>query len=83
MKDILLFVVEGYNRYSIAALAGIVDQEAPDLAQTFHQERHDLAATVQRLAQTHRQVFVAFSFMSPQLPQIAPLVEGLAAGKVA
>lgn len=78
MQDMLLFVVEGYNRYSIAALSGIIDQELPDLPQAFHQERHDLAAAVERLARQQRQVFVAFSFMSPQLPQIGPLVAGLA-----
>lgn len=78
MTDCVLFVVEGYNRYSIAALAGLLDQELPAVVQQFHQERHGLAERVAQLSRQHGQVIVAFSFMSPQLPQIVPRLEGLA-----
>jgi radical SAM superfamily enzyme YgiQ (UPF0313 family) len=79
MANSVLFVQEGYNRYSIAALSGLLDQELPALAQHFHQERHDLPARVQYLSARYEQLIVAFSFMSPQLPQIRPAIESLAA----
>ena len=78
MTDCVLFVIEGYNRYSIAALAGLLDQELPAVVQQFHQERRGLAERVQQLSRQHGQVIVAFSFMSPQLPQILPRLETLA-----
>jgi len=77
MNDLLIFVMEGYNRYSIAALAGILDQERPDLRLEFWQGRADLGERVRQAATHHRHVVVAFSFMSPQLPQILPVLEGL------
>ena len=75
--DLLIFVLEGYNRYSIAALAGILDQERPDLRLEFWQGRADLGERLRHMATRRRQIVLAFSFMSPQLPQILPVLEGL------
>jgi B12-binding domain/radical SAM domain protein len=77
MNDLLIFVMEGYNRYSIAALAGILDQERADLRLEFWQGRADLGERVRQVATRYRRVVLAFSFMSPQLPQILPVLEGL------
>ncbi len=77
MNDLLVFILEGYNRYSIAALAGILNQELPELPLVFLQGRSNLKGRLQELAGQHRQVVVAFSFMSPQLPQIVPILENL------
>ncbi len=75
-KDLVVFVVEGYNRYSIAALAGILDQEMVELPVAFVQSR-ELRARLDELARQHRRVVLAFSFMSPQLPQLMPLLLAL------
>lgn len=75
--DLLVFVLEGYNRYSVATLAGLLDQELPELPVEFIQARADLGAKVHLLAKQHRRLFLAVSFMSPQLPQIQPVIEGL------
>ncbi len=72
-NDMVVFVVEGYNRYSIAALAGILDQELPELPVTFVQSRV-LPEQIEELARQHRRVVLAFSFMSPQLPQLLPIL---------
>lgn len=77
MNDLLIFVLEGYNRYSIAALAGILDQERPSLRLEFWQGRADLAGRVRQAATCCQRVVLAFSFMSPQLPQILPALESL------
>lgn len=77
MDDLLIFVLEGYNRYSVAALAGILDQAKPDLELQFWQGRTDLGQRVRHVASLHRRVVVAFSFMSPQLPQILPVLADL------
>jgi B12-binding domain/radical SAM domain protein len=77
MNDLLIFVLEGYNRYSIAALAGILEQERPGLELQFWQGRADLGQRVRQIASQHRRVVLAFSFMSPQLPQILPILQGL------
>ncbi len=77
MADLLIFVLEGYNRYSIAALAGILDQARPNLELQFWQGRADLGARVRQVAAQYRRVVLAFSFMSPQLPQILPVLDGL------
>jgi B12-binding domain/radical SAM domain protein len=76
-NDLLVFVVEGYNRYSIAALAGILEQELPELPVAILPGKPDLAQQIRRLALQHRQLIVAFSFMTPQLPRILPMLEGL------
>ncbi len=75
--DLVAFVIEGYNRYSIAALAGLLDQEMPDLPLAFLQGRPRLGDEVRALAARHRRVVLAFSFMTPQLPQILPALESL------
>lgn len=77
-QDLVVFVVEGYNRYSIAALAGILDQGLPQLPVAFVQSR-ELLARLDELARQHRRVVLAFSFMSPQLPQLMPLLVSLEA----
>ena len=77
MTDVLLFVVEGYNRYSIAALAGVVDQELADLPVTFVQGSSRLGDEVRRLAKQHRVVIAAFSFMTPQVPQLLSILDSL------
>ena len=77
-NDMVVFVVEGYNRYSIAALAGILDQELPELPVTFAQSRV-LPEQIEELARQHRRVVLAFSFMSPQLPQLLPILVELRA----
>lgn len=77
MDNLLVFVLEGYNRYSIAALAGILDQALPDLRMEFWQGRADLGDRVRQVATQHRKVVLAFSFMSPQLPQTLPLLASL------
>lgn len=77
MNDLVVFVLEGYNRYSIAALAGILDQARPNLELQFWQGRADLGQRVRQIATQYRQVILAFSFMSPQLPQILPVLAGL------
>jgi B12-binding domain/radical SAM domain protein len=77
MNDLVIFVIEGYNRYSVAALAGILDQERPNLQLEFWQGRANLGDRVRQVATQHRRVVLAFSFMSPQLIQILPLLEGL------
>lgn len=77
MSDLLIFVLEGYNRYSVATLAGLMEQEMPDLPVEFLQGRADLGGKVRQLAEQYRRVAVAFSFMSPQLPQIQPVIESL------
>jgi B12-binding domain/radical SAM domain protein len=76
-QDLLAFVIEGYNRYSIAALAGIVEQELPGLPLTFLNGRPELAHDIRRLALKRRHLIVAFSFMTPQLPRIAPMLAAL------
>ena len=77
MNDLLVFVTEGYNRYSVAALAGVLDQEMPDLPVAFLADKPELGDRVRKLASQHRQVVVAYSFMSPQLPGMMPTLEGL------
>ncbi|MFQ5344317.1 MAG: TIGR04013 family B12-binding domain/radical SAM domain-containing protein, partial [Anaerolineae bacterium] len=77
MKDLVVFVIEGYNRYSIAALAGLLDQEMPDLPLAFLQNRPRLGREVRELAEGHRRVVLAFSFMTPQLPEILTALENL------
>lgn len=77
MNNLLIFVLEGYNRYSIAALAGILDQEQPGLQLEFWQGRAGLGDRVRWAAARHDRVVLAFSFMSPQLSQIVPVLEGL------
>lgn len=69
-SNAVIFVLEGYNRYSIAALAGILDQEMPDLSLHFLQGGPKLGEKVRELAARYRQVAMAFSFMTPQLPQV-------------
>ena len=59
-NDMVVFVVEGYNRYSIAALAGILDQELPELPVKFVQSRV-LPEQIEELARQHRRVVLAFS----------------------
>jgi len=76
-NDLLVFVVEGYNRYSIAALAGILGQELPELPVTFLPGKPELGQQIRRLALGRRHLIVAFSFMTPQLPRILPMLEGL------
>lgn len=39
MTDQVAFIIEGYNRYSIAALAGLLEQELPHLPVVFLQSR--------------------------------------------
>jgi B12-binding domain/radical SAM domain protein len=75
--SLVIFVIEGFNRYSVAALAGILDQEMPDLPLAFLQNRPRLGQEVRELATHHRQVVLAFSFMTPQLPQILTALENL------
>ncbi len=74
MNDLVVFILEGYNRYSVAALAGILDQELPQLPVMFLQSRVDLRGQLEKLARQHRRVVAAFSFMSPQLPQLLPIL---------
>ncbi len=77
MDDLLIFVIEGYNRYSVAALTGILDQEIPELPVTFLQGRANLGDQIRQLASKQRRVVVAFSFMTPQLPRIIPVIENM------
>jgi B12-binding domain/radical SAM domain protein len=80
MNDLLTFVVEGYNRYSIAALAGVVHQELPQLPVAFIEGKKDpgkVADQVRALARQQRRVILAWSFMSPQLPRILPMLAAL------
>jgi B12-binding domain/radical SAM domain protein len=77
MNDLLIFVTEGYNRYSIAVLAGALDQELPELPLAFWPGKPDLSDRVRQAAAKHRRVVVAYSFMSPQLPGMMPTLEGL------
>jgi hypothetical protein len=78
MNDLLTFVVEGYNRYSIAALAGVVCQELPQLPVAFIEGKKDpakVADQVRALARQQQRVILAWSFMSPQLPRIMPMLD--------
>ena len=75
--NLVAFVIEGYNRYSIAALAGILDQELPYLRLAFLQGGTGLGQQVRELAAHHRRVVLAFSFMTPQFPKVIATLEGL------
>jgi B12-binding domain/radical SAM domain protein len=77
VDDLLIFVMEGYNRYSVAALAGIIEQELPNLSVAFLQTRSGWDSQVRKLAAQHRRIVLAFSFMTPQLPEILPALEAL------
>ncbi|MEM7032021.1 MAG: TIGR04013 family B12-binding domain/radical SAM domain-containing protein [Chloroflexota bacterium] len=69
-QNAVLFVIEGYNRYSIAALAGTLEQEMPEIDLLFCKGSHHFAEAVETHARAYQQLVVAFSFMSPQLPQV-------------
>jgi len=77
VNDLVAFVIEGYNRYSIAALSGILDQELPNVGQAFLRGKPDLGNHIRALAARHRHVVVAFSFMTPQIPLILPTLRSL------
>lgn len=76
-ENTVAFVMAGYNRHSIAALAGLLDQEMPDLPLSFLEGRSKLGPKVRELADRHRHVVLAFSFMTPQLPHILTAIESL------
>jgi len=73
----LIFVNDGYNRYSIAALTGILDQQLPDLPLGFLPGKPVLGDQIRQLATRHARVLVAYSFMSPQLPGMAATLQSL------
>jgi B12-binding domain/radical SAM domain protein len=77
MHDVLIFVAENHNRYPLAVLTGVLDQEKADLPLLFLPASPDLGARVQQLARQHRRVVVAFSLMTPQLPTLGPVLAGL------
>ena len=66
-----VFVIEGYNRYSIAALTGALDRDLPDAPLAFLPGGEKLGDRLRSLnpgARSH--IVLAFSFMTPQLPRI-------------
>jgi len=77
-QNAVAFVLEGYNRYSIAALAGTLDQVMPQLPLHFLKGGAGLGRAVAELAGRYRQLVLAFSFMTPQLPQVITSLNSLA-----
>jgi B12-binding domain/radical SAM domain protein len=73
----VIFVIEGYNRYSIAALAGVLDEVMPELPLHFLNGGERLGSQVADLAAQYQQVVVACSFMTPQLPQVITSLNSL------
>lgn len=77
-KSALVFITETYNRNSIAALCGAIEEEEcyADLAVSFANGR-GAAAHLQPLLREYCQVVTAFSFCTPNLMEIAKVLETL------
>ena len=77
-KSALVFITETYNRNSIAALCGAIEEEecSADLAVSFVNGR-GAAAHLQPLLREYSQVVTAFSLCTPNLMEIAEVLETL------
>ena len=78
-ENAIVFITERYNRNSIAALCGAIEHDGrfADLAVSFVDGR-GAAAHLQPFLRKHCQVVTAFSFCTPNLMEIARVLEGLA-----
>ena len=77
-KSALVFITEKYNRNSIAALCGAIEQDGrfADLAVSFVDGR-GAAAHLQPLLRKYAQVVTAFSLCTPNLREVAGVLETL------
>ncbi len=77
-ESALVFITEKYNRNSIAALSGAIEQDGrfADLAVSFVDGR-GAAAHLQPLLRKYFQVVAAFSFCTPNLVEIAEVLQTL------
>jgi B12-binding domain/radical SAM domain protein len=75
-ENALVFITERYNRNSIAALCGAIEHDGrfADLAVSFVDGR-GAAAHLQHLLRKHSQVVTAFSFCTPNLCEVAGVLE--------
>jgi B12-binding domain/radical SAM domain protein len=78
VENALVFITEKYNRNSIAALCGAIEHDArlADLAVSFVNGR-GAVAHLQALLRKYSQVVAAFSLCTPNLSEVAGVLETL------